>query len=193
MQEKFPTTVLPKEQSDKLLKEILEPDAFTNRPKDNSYTIIDNRLAIEAKNTRIVIVEDEFKTGYECKTCQGNLVVPAITELCPLCKSVGYEKTFEGLAECRICKGRKGVRECGECKGKGGLLIAPETSKRRPTTGKVTSIGTDVKVIKVGDHVLYQQQAGSAITLKGNVVLRIIHEDEVIACLYGVATLEQAV
>lgn len=193
MQEKFPTTVLPKEQSDKLLKEILEPDAFTNRPKDNSYTIIDNRLAIEAKNTRIVIIEDEFKTGYECKACNGNLVVIAIQELCPMCKSTGYEKGFDGLSECRICKGRKGVRECGECKGKGGLLIAPETSKRRPTTGKVTSIGTDVKVIKVGDHVLYQQQAGSAITLKGNVVLRIIHEDEVIACLYGVATLEQAV
>jgi co-chaperonin GroES (HSP10) len=171
----------------------LEVDEFEARPKDNSYTIIDNRLAIEAKNTRLVIIEDEFKTGYECKTCNGNLVVIAIQEVCPMCKSTGYEKGFDGLSECRICKGRKGVRECGDCKGKGGLLVAPDTAKRRPTTGKVTSIGNDVKDIKVGAHVLYQQHAGSAITLRGNVVLRIIHEDEVIACLYGVATLEQAV
>lgn len=168
-------------------------DDFENRPPNNSCTIIDGRLAIEAKNTRIVIIEDEFKTGYECKTCDGNLVVPAIADICNLCKSTGYEKGFDGLTECRVCKGRKGVRKCSDCDGKGGLLIAPETSKRRPTTGKVTSIGNEVKVLKVGDHVLYQQQAGSAITLRGNVVLRIIHEDEVIACLYGVATLEQAV
>lgn len=174
-------------------RKISAPDEFCMRPKDNSYTIIDNRLAIEAKNTRIVIVEDEFKTGYECRTCNGNLLVIAIADLCPMCKSTGYEKGFDGFSECRVCKGRKGVRECPDCKGKGGILIAPDSAKRRPTTGKVTSIGTDVKIIKVGDHVLYQQQAGSAITLKGNVVLRIIHEDEVIACLYGVATLEQAV
>ena len=77
---------------------------------------------------------------------------------------------------------------CPECDGKGGLLVVAEVSQRRPSTGRVVSVGDKVKYFKVGDNVLYSNFAGHAIDLErtGNkVVVRILHETEILAQVRG--------
>jgi co-chaperonin GroES (HSP10) len=134
-------------------------------------------LKMWALGDRVLIQEDEFKSGYECNHCGGS-----------------------GKANCGDCGGRgaylvKGVDRkcsqcvngaviCPECNGKGGLLVAPETSQRRPTTGRIVSLGEECKVLKLGQSILYSNFSGYVIDLKP-VVLRILHESEVLCALEG--------
>jgi len=64
----------------------------------------------------------------------------------------------------------------------------PEVSQRRPSTGRVVSIGDKVKYFKVGDNVLYSNFAGHAMDLErttGKVTVRILHESEILAQVEG--------
>ena len=64
----------------------------------------------------------------------------------------------------------------------------PEVSERRPSTGKVVSIGDKVKYFKVGDNVLYSNFAGHAMDLERaghKLVVRILHESEILASVQG--------
>jgi co-chaperonin GroES (HSP10) len=78
--------------------------------------------------------------------------------------------------------------KCEACDGKGGLLVVPEVSQRRPSTGRIVSCGDKVKYFSTGQDVLYSNFAGHAMDIpleSGTVVLRILHESEILASVRG--------
>lgn len=132
-----------------------------NSPESEWFEV--GEVGFAASGDRLVIEEDQFKSGYECKTCEGSGKVPSTVV-------GGKPKT------------------CPTCDGKGGLLIVAEVSQRRPTTGIVRSAGEQCKVYKVGDGVLFSNFAGFAIDLQRAgrpVCLRILHETEVLTKVRG--------
>lgn len=145
---------------------------------------VDN-LKFGAMGDRVLIEEDEFKTGYECTQCNGNQKVP-----CDVCNGTGTYKKGSVDFKCSHCVG--GAVMCPTCAGKGGLLIAPETAQRRPTTGTVKSVGPGTKdhqmSLKVGDRVMYSNFAGYVTDfarLGKNVTMRILHETEILCSIEG--------
>lgn len=151
------------------------------------------QIAIEALSDQVIIEEDKFKSGYECSKCGGDCY---LDEDCSYCQGKGKEEVgTENERLCRMCCPRNlvesggmrpGKQLCTQCKGTGGILIAPEISQRRPTSGLVKSCGPEVKVIKVGDRALYSMFAGTAINFKQKGVIRIMHEHEIMSRLHGV-------
>lgn len=159
----------------------------------NIYTVLDNKLAMEATFNYVIVLEDTFKTGYECKTCGG---AGHLGEKCPVCEGTGnidgtpcykcgndsrIERIWTGFVPCKTCDG----------KGTAGGLIVPNTSERRPTTGKIVSVGPDISrnlvgepVFKLGDHVLFTQYSGHGITYKQKKSVRVLNEKEIITKLY---------
>lgn len=139
-------------------------------------------VAFEAFGDRILVIEDEFRSGYECKACDG-----AGFHACSGCGGTG-RSTFVGHARCGICSG-DGKIPCMACGGKGGTLIIPDTGKRRPTTGEIVSVGANVKDLKVGDSVMYGSFTGHVSELEAQsgekVVLRTLHEAEILAKVKG--------
>jgi co-chaperonin GroES (HSP10) len=136
-------------------------------------------ISFSAFGDRILIQEDEFKSGYECETCSGSGQA-----VCSNCEGAGI------LAEkfkCSHCNGA-GHLTCPACSGKGGVLIVPEVSQRRPTTGTIVSVGESVKALRVGQSVRYSSFAGHTVELSragSPLVLRIIHEPEVLCLVEG--------
>jgi len=132
---------------------MLEID-FQSALKTNIFKL--GALSLEAYGDRIYVIEDEFRSGYECVQCGGSGTLPCSecdgkgTETCDNCKGSGESSLVPG-AKCTQCKGDKtqtcrsclGVRTevCPGCEGKGGLLVVPDASIRRPTTGVVVSLG----------------------------------------------------
>lgn len=153
---------------------------------DNAYILVNGELALEALGSNIIVVEDKFRTGYECKTCNGEGVT---TDACPLCHGSGEERQRgtngdESLVPCRICN-RSGKAKCKDCNGRGGLLVVTEESERRPSSGVIASVGPEVVRLKRGDHILYTQFCGNAVEFKNKKVLRWMKEHEVISKMYG--------
>lgn len=160
----------------------------TPAPTSNAFDM--GELKFEALGDRLIIQEDEFKTGYECTTCNGETKV-----MCDGCGGFGTR----GVKKCSDCSG-EGKVTCPNCKGKGGIIIAPEVSQRRPTSGTIVSAGpgkTEMgKLIpmqlKVGQSVLYSNFAGYVIDLNRagkNITLRILHESEILCRLEGHLTM----
>lgn len=138
-------------------------------------------VGFSALGDRVVIKEDEFKSGYECPTCSGSGRVG-----CSNCNGSG-KSSINAHARCSICHGDGWLR-CGDCEGKGGTLVVPEQSQRRPTTGLIVSAGELCKVLHVGETVMYSNFAGYAVDLNRAgqpVCLRILHETEVLCRVSG--------
>lgn len=137
---------------------------------------------------RLLIVEDEFKSGYDCKRCAGRGTIS-----CDQCGGKGHYTRIAATSEneapyeikCSFCSGQ-GTLKCAECDGKGALLVVPETSQRRPSTGRVVSVGDDPKCryFHEGDNVLYSNFAGHAMEV-GEVTIRILHAGEILAQVKG--------
>lgn len=139
-------------------------------------------LKFEALGDRLIILEDEFKTGYECSECSGKRQV-----FCPECLG---QKTKPNGKKCSNCS--DGYIVCPTCNGKGGLIIAPETAQRRPTTGRIVSTGDRVQHLRVGQNVMYSNFSGYVVDLERAgqpVCLRIVHETEVLCRIEGHLTL----
>lgn len=64
-----------------------------------------------------------------------------------------------------------------------GHIIIPDTAKRRVDQGIVKYRGDNVKELKVGDHVCFSGYSGTKVTLKGEGVLLIMKEEDVVALL----------
>lgn len=144
---------------------------------DNVFKV--GEMEFEALSDRIIILEDQFRSGYECATCQGDGKVK-----CDNCGGTGHALH----KKCSWCEA--GTITCPDCKGKGGVLVVPEVSERRPTTGRVVSIGPKVTTLKVGESVLYSNFAGFLVELNratngSSTALRILHEGEVMTKLKG--------
>lgn len=137
-------------------------------------------VEFEAVGNRVLIEEDEFRSGYECKTCNGSGKLT-----CQNCKGAGrYERGAGTQFKCSECEGT-GKTVCGECRGAGGVIAIPEVAQRRPTTGKVVSVGEKCTRIKAGMSVLYTNFSGHVIDLQDGTVLRILREDEILCLLSG--------
>jgi hypothetical protein len=133
-----------------------------------------------ATENHILLIEDPFVSGYECKTCDKSGKV-----VCPGCGGSGKSSVVEH-ARCNQCQGEKQI-ECSDCNGKGVTLVIPQVAERRPTTGRIVSAGPECKWLRNGDTVLYGSFCGTAFDLEGldaqgierTIVLRIIREAEV--------------
>lgn len=155
--------------------------------KPEWWGIINENLALGPNGTRILIKEDEFKTGLECKTCNGK---GHLGEICKVCSGTKFEagENSDGVLEhfmCRACSvGQKGARKsygfklCTACRGKTALIIVPDDAERRPTSGIVIAIGPKVVDFNIDDHVLYSNYVGQAFPFEG-FALRVMHENDV--------------
>lgn len=63
----------------------------------------------------------------------------------------------------------------------GGLYI-PDSAKEKPQSGQVEAIGSDVKLLKVGDKILFDRYSGSKINID-NVEYLIVKEEDVLGVL----------
>lgn len=147
---------------------------------------------------RVLILEDEFRSGYECAACGGSGKTA-----CPECHGEGSFLRIRGdsradlpsvRVKCSHCE--NGAVACSECAGKGGLIVAPEVSQRRPTTGEIASVGPGhyqngifiPTTVKVGQRVMYSNFAGYVVDLTRagrKVSIRILHETEILTLLWG--------
>jgi co-chaperonin GroES (HSP10) len=144
---------------------------------------------MEALGEKILVSIDVFKSGFECKACNGK---GKLDQECT-CVSAGragkkysesqLEDVRVSLGEaialsraesvCPNCKGdfqsfSRHV-ECSACKGHGVTLFIPETSKNLPTTGVVVSMGRVAQEkadFKRGDRILFGAYAGDMIPTK---------------------------
>jgi len=99
-------------------------------------------LTMEAHADRMLVLEDEFRSGMECTACVGKRKIksPELEELvCENCEGTG-RSILNKDARCARCRGT-GRTICETCKGKGGTIIVADQSERRPTTGRILSIG----------------------------------------------------
>ncbi len=143
-----------------------------------------------ALGDRVLIEEDQFKSGYDCTVCSGTGSV-----LCADCAGRGIhtrtrpseDGEVEVTTRCNQCGGAKKV-PCTVCKGKGALLVVPDTAQRRPSTGTIVSAGRGCTYLKEGQKVVYSNFSGHTLDLERAgvpVVLRILHESEVLAAVDG--------
>jgi len=221
------------------LEEILKEDNSKQNIKinpDGSITtlpilaIIDDEIALEALNNNILILEDAFRTGFECKACDGEGHTKQLCTTCGGNKVVAHNPEFSaaaallseqelellpphfaeslkkkreeqdrhkivsgGLMPCTKCQVSdkrgssiiSGFQQCTLCKGFGASMVVPEDSMRRPTSGKVVSLGPLCKFLKAGDHVVYSNMMGHATKFKGKDVLRVMREDEIMMRIHG--------
>ena len=138
-------------------------------------------VGFSALGDRVVVLEDIFRSGYECSTCNGTGKI-----CCANCNGSG-KSSVNTHAKCSQCHGDT-YQTCDTCQGKGGLLVIPDSSKRRPTTGQIVSAGEGCKVLKHGECVMYSNFAGFAIDLNRageDIVLRVLHETEVMCRVSG--------
>jgi co-chaperonin GroES (HSP10) len=141
-------------------------------------------LKMWALGDRLLIQEDEFKSGYECDGCGGKGKAQ-----CDDCGGLGTHRRDAVTLKCSHCE--NGAITCSKCKGTGvwqGGIITPATAQRRPTTGVIVSTGDQCKHLKPGESVLYSNFAGYVIDLNRAgrpVTLRIIHESEVLCGMEG--------
>lgn len=61
-------------------------------------------------------------------------------------------------------------------KSSGGIYI-PDAAKEKPQKGKIEAVGGEVKLVKVGDTVLFDKYSGSKINLDGTDYLILKEED----------------
>jgi co-chaperonin GroES (HSP10) len=158
----------------------------------------------EAHGDRVVVLQDEYRSGYECALCLDKdkrtiagkevSVVP-----CEPCAGTGRRAKAGNpnlQVKCSDCEGH-GIVACPECGGKGGTIVLAENTKGRPTTGTIVSVGPDVTRWNRGDKCIYPSFAGHAYDLSGvsktgkviPVVLVILRDQEILSRMYG--TLEQ--
>lgn len=120
-------------------------------------------VELAALGDRVLIVEDQFKSGYECFTCGGS-----------------------GKVKSTLVAGA--AKTCPDCNGKGGVLVVPDANQRRPTTGTIVSVGEACKVLTVGEKVMFSNFAGLVTDFhseSGTVCVRILHETEVLSRMRG--------
>ena len=176
----------------------LQPDEFRHHAKEQpqeidlrgtSNVLKMGSLEIEAHADRLIVVRDEFRSGYECATCVGKGRVT-----CNNCNGTGMS-VVAANARCSRCKGERFIL-CPECEGKqvmeGGIVV-PDTSKREVTTGTIVSIGPEVTKFKRGDSILFTSFTGHELDLNAyeldgtevKVAIVIMRESEPLAKVSG--------
>ncbi|SRR5258706_131208 len=146
-------------------------------------------LELEASGDYLILLRDEFRSGYECTFCLGKGEIK-----CDNCSGSGLSLLNKD-ARCSRCAGA-GTTLCPECKGKtvveGGIVI-PEDRQNEPTTGTIMSCGPDVKCHENGQAIMFPSYAGHQLKLGGETpegeekeyLVVIMHESEAICFVRG--------
>lgn len=177
-----------------------------------TLAVINEEMGMEASMDRVIVLEDPYKSGRDCTTCNGTGEEKGVK--CVECGGNHYyrgKKPRAGEDEpdnCTTCVVGEGPLQrklkwnpCPTCKGKGtSSLIIPEDSQTRPTTGVIQSVGPlcGYRIVagewlkmpaeacfKVGDRVLYHNMTGSIFDI-GDKRIRYIKEAELLGRLHGV-------
>ncbi len=152
------------------------------------WAILNDKIALRPIGDRILVQVDPFKSGFECKTCNG---VGHTDEVCGNCKGKKFEEVGEFIQPCRACSvGISGARKshgfklCPDCHGKQATIIIPEDAEKPPTTGKVLAIGLQVTEFKVGTRVLFSNYTGTRLDIAG-LDLRVMKQHDVFCEVKG--------
>jgi len=129
-------------------------------------------MTLEAHSDRLIILQDDFRSGYECPVCKTTGMI-----ICDNCHGTGKSVVVVN-GKCSACSGT-GSQVCPECHGKGATIIVPENAERRPTTGTIVSVGPKVTNFWRGDSVIYPSFSGHAFDLSATD----IHGNEVVAVI----------
>ena len=186
------------------MAEVKEPDLVF----ETENIIWVGHTGFEAEGDNLIVLLDEFSSGYECLKCKGaDIRLEGNSEFtqkqvsyvaCDQCAGNGKRPKVGNadiLVKCTDCDGR-GAVPCPECKGTGTLGVAiPEDSKGAPTTGTIVSLGLDltVPVRKLGDRVIFSSYAGHQYDLTGKdktgvekkVFLRFLKNSDILGRVYG--------
>jgi co-chaperonin GroES (HSP10) len=146
-------------------------------------------LELEASGDYLILLRDEFRSGYECPACDGKGVI-----VCDSCRGSGGSLVVKE-GRCAKCRGDRDI-PCPECKGKGvieGGLVIPEDRQSEPTTGTIVSRGPKAILYEIGGSVLFPNYAGHQLKLGGETptgeekeyLVVIMHESEVICKVTG--------
>lgn len=176
--------------------EAIIPTLDVNLGEENILEMIEIGMALEGMSNKIVVLLDEFRSGYECVLCRGKGKVNN-TSRC-LCDPIppDPEGNKPGTRDrrgnkCELCDGdylskrSDSIITCPKCNGKGGLLEIPDTAKALPTTGVVVSIGPNVTKVKLNHRVICSPYSGTFLPMKGKATVKIYTEDEPLAYLYN--------
>jgi co-chaperonin GroES (HSP10) len=174
------------------------PDIATNFDENVIWV---GAAGFEAHADRLIILQDDYRSGFECKTCldEGKRTLngkEVSTITCNECGGVGRRPKAgnpDMKVKCSECNG-EGWIVCPDCGGKGGAIVIPEKDKGRPTTGTIVSIGPEVQYPwKRGDKCIYPSFAGHAYDLEGldqkrkvvKVTLVILRDSEILSRMVG--------
>ena len=162
-----------------------------------------------AKEDKILVSIDIFRSGYECRTCLGLMKLEKHC-ICEDADRPGFKYSTASVKEfnetlgasvaeerakiqCSSCEGhyeeaRQSIT-CPDCKGLGTLLHMPEDSKSLPTSGVIVSIGDEVdpkKGYKTGQRVLFGAYVGVMIPTKApGIVFKILRHMEILCEIKG--------
>ena len=159
-------------------------------PQSNVLTL--GTMEFEAHFDRMIILQDDFRSGYECSLCMTKGEIE-----CENCRGSGKSVVVKD-GKCSACNG-SGKQICPECKGKGATIIVPQNAERRPTTGTIVSVGERVTTYKRGDSVIYPSFVGhaydmAALDMQGHEVaatIVIMREEEALCAVRGHLELRQ--
>lgn len=175
----------------------------------NTFAVIGGDLVLEATLDRVIILEDPERTGMECTKCDGK---GHLEEICPYCKGTSFYKGLDdGNGPCPDCEvGTSDARRslghviCDVCKGSGtSSIIIPDDQKKRPTTGKIVSLGPLANYymamgqwvelptkawFQVGDKVMFTNYSGTVFELgkKREIKIRYLRSGEILSKLHGI-------
>lgn len=164
-----------------------------------------------AKGDKILLAVDIFKSGYECRTCEGKTTIDKKCK-CenPEFDRPGFKYSSNQISDfmtdmgrdiaaartdikCPECLGdyisRRTTEVCPECKGKGALLHLADESKTLPTTGVIVSMGELVNPklgYKCGQRVLFGAYVGVMIPTRApGVVFKVMRDIEILCEIKG--------
>lgn len=157
---------------------------WNNPEKPNFVYVVRGKIALQATEDKIIILLDKFRTGFECRVCDGE----GTHITCPSCDGTGANRLG---GNCSTCAGDPSSfvdKECASCNGRGSTIIIPDSAKTLPTTGLIVSAGPKCEIRQIGERVLFGAHTGYMLPLKGNIRLRVMREYEPIALVHMLET-----
>jgi co-chaperonin GroES (HSP10) len=158
---------------------------ISDKGQKENWAIIKGQYALNPKEDRLLVLEDGYKSRFDCGKCGGK---KHLGEMCHYC---GGTKMYKG-SPCRDCEVASaktdnyiggteslGFVPCDQCKGQGGTIVIPDDSQKNSTTGNILAVGDKVHIYHVGEKIMFTSFTGSPFIFL-DMSLRIINEKDVL-------------